>query len=141
LQRKFLIVAFYTHPTSLPKTAAQLFESAPWKIASVSSYDAVTGALFGSYVPDSMKNVVFTFNTDNTFTETGAKTASGTWVMVPIEDNMIAITTNNTKTKIDWTYVITANTLSLSNPFLTVTYTDPLKPSNGYIGEELSFTH
>lgn len=102
---------------------------------------SITGALFGSYVPGSMKNVVFTFKTDNTFTETGAKTASGSWAIAPQPEHTVSITTDNGASKIDWSYTVSATSLELSNKFLTVTYSDPLNLSTYYVGEELSFTH
>jgi hypothetical protein len=128
-----------TTTTPPAPTTTQLLTSAPWKISTVSFVNTTTQAGEGVATPDSLMNLVLTFTTNNTYTETGPKTVSGTWAFAS-QANVITLTTTSPATKVNWTYSVTTTMLGMSNNAV-VTYINPLKPLQYYLGEGLGFTH
>jgi len=122
------------------ETTTDLLVKSPWKISTVAFVNTTTLLAEAVPVPDSLKNLVLTFNADFSYSETGAKTATGTWAFVPLQENMISLTSGTPAVTANWNYTVSDSAFGLINNAI-VTYTNPLKPLQYYRGEELGFTH
>ncbi|WP_419788811.1 hypothetical protein HDF24_07460 [Mucilaginibacter sp. X4EP1] len=122
------------------ETTTDMLVKAPWKISTVAFVNTVTLLAEAVPVPDSLKNLVLTFNADFSYSETGAKTETGTWAFVPQQENMIALTSGTPAVTVNWNYTVSDSAFGLINNAM-VTYTNPLKPLQDYRGEALGFTH
>jgi len=132
-----------TKPTTpvVAKTYGQLLVSAPWKITAVSFYDDVTREPWlVTGIPDSLANLTFTFNTDSTYTETGAKTATGTWSLFPHNEAYIALTSGTPAATVVWNFAISSKTFIIANK-ANVTFQNPSYLLDGYFNETLAFGH
>jgi len=122
------------------ETATDMLVKSPWKISTVAFFNATTLLAEAVPIPDSLKNLVLTFNADFSYSETGAKTATGTWAFVPLQENMISLTSGTPAITVNWNYTVSDSAFGLINNAI-VTYTNPLKPLQDYRGEALGFTH
>ena len=124
------------------KTKTDTLTSAPWKFFTFSFIDNITNAPYLIIpAPDTVKNLVLTFNADHTFTETGPKTASGTWAFNTAVLHGITITTTSTPAStITWNYYLTATELLLTNTQIKVNFVNPNNTFDYYQGEEFQFS-
>jgi len=130
-------------PPVVVKTTTDTLTSAPWKFFEFSVIDNITNTPYVLYpAPDTVQNLVLTLNTDHTFTETGPKTASGTWAINTAVLHGITITTTSTPAStITWTYYLTATELLLTNTQIKVNYVNPTNTLDYYQGEQFQFSH
>ncbi|WP_259071962.1 hypothetical protein HDF24_25595 [Mucilaginibacter sp. X4EP1] len=122
------------------ETTTDMLVKSPWKISTVAFVNATTLLAEAVPVPDSLKNLVLTFNADFSYSETGAKTVTGTWAFVPQQENMIALTSGTPAVTANWNYIVSDSAFGLINN-AAVTYINPRNTLQDYRGEALGFTH
>lgn len=130
-------------PPVVVKTKTDTLTSAPWKFFNFSFIDNITNTpLLIFPAPDTINNVVLTLNADHTFTESGPKTASGTWAFNTSVLHGLTITTTSTPASTTtWTYYLTAKELLLTNTQIKVNYINPSNTLESFQGEQYEFMH